>query len=311
MSGSETASKKVLECSSKGDKRLSALFAKVEVFGKFDTIEGHYQTAKLYRGKEGLVQPKDWKEAKSWQKNGEMPVRMKVNDIQFPITYLSDYFKLLWVKYLDSNPELVTFASQFDDFTDMFKGKHTLNCQADVIRQYVKGGRNSIMRETQPFIRLLGKKSYVMETIGNVLACEEKIMGHQVNAQGVMGAGLAKSIKEKYPNVFEEYKLECQIFQRQRTLLGKCQLVDTPDCKIVANLFGQHSYGTTKVQTEYEHLRTALTQLRDFAERQGHSVALPFQLGCGHAGGDWSTVRKMIEEVFNNGVYVTIYRLTQ
>ena len=54
---------------------------------------------------------------------------------------------MLWVKYLDNNPELVEYASEYDDYNDMFKGRYTVNCQADVIRQYIKQGRSSIMNE--------------------------------------------------------------------------------------------------------------------------------------------------------------------
>ena len=59
--------------------------------------------------------------------------------------YLTPYYILLWVKYLDKHPELVEYASQFDEFNDKFRGK-SINCQADVIRAYVKGNRNILLR---------------------------------------------------------------------------------------------------------------------------------------------------------------------
>lgn len=37
---------KILECSTAGDKRFSAFYAKVSVNGKFDSIENHYQWTK-------------------------------------------------------------------------------------------------------------------------------------------------------------------------------------------------------------------------------------------------------------------------
>jgi len=40
------SNKRVLECSSRGDKRFSALYAKVLAFGVRDTIENHYQKSK-------------------------------------------------------------------------------------------------------------------------------------------------------------------------------------------------------------------------------------------------------------------------
>lgn len=44
---------------------------------------------------------------------------------------------------------------------------------------------------------------------GNILDAEEDIICHQVNCKGVMGAGLAKQIKSKYPNVYKDYKRLC------------------------------------------------------------------------------------------------------
>jgi hypothetical protein len=59
---------------------------------------------------------------------------------------LTPFYKLLWAKYLDENKDVVEHLSQFDEFTDMFRGK-SINCQADVIRQYIKEGRKSILQE--------------------------------------------------------------------------------------------------------------------------------------------------------------------
>ncbi|GMX64532.1 hypothetical protein Elgi_38010 [Paenibacillus elgii] len=71
--------------------------------------------------------------------------------------YLSQWYKMLWVKYLDDNPELVEYAKGFDDFNDIFKGK-SLNCQADVIRQYIKQGRESLVEEYQELVQVIKRK---------------------------------------------------------------------------------------------------------------------------------------------------------
>ena len=116
--------KKRLECSSKGDKRFSAMYAKVEAFGVPDTIENHYQKSKR-TAMGGSV------------KKGQPVDHMVLNGHKFPATMLTDWYCLLWIKYLDGNPALVEYARQFDEFTDMFRGKNTINCQADVIRDYI------------------------------------------------------------------------------------------------------------------------------------------------------------------------------
>ena len=137
---------KVLECSSKGDTRFSALSAKVLVNGNLDTIENHYQLSKRFNG----LAPLDWRDAK-----GKQPTSFVVGDREIAFMYLSQWYELLWCKYLDAHPELVEFASNYDDFSDRFRGKKTINCQADVIRQYVKEGRDSLIAECSDLIIIL------------------------------------------------------------------------------------------------------------------------------------------------------------
>lgn len=134
---------KVLECSSAGDKAFSAFYACVEVYGINDTIENHYQLSKRF----GNFAPIAARAAK-----GKQPTHFVVNDFTYSLDMLSMWYKLLWMKYLDKNPMLVDYASQYDDFTDMYKGKNTRNCQADVIRQYIKEGRQSIVDDCLPLI---------------------------------------------------------------------------------------------------------------------------------------------------------------
>ncbi|MCC9087258.1 MULTISPECIES: hypothetical protein [Bacillus] len=50
-----------------------------------------------------------------------------------------------------------------------------------------------------------------------------------------MGAGLAKQIKSKYPNVYKEYKQLCT--EQGDDLLSSVQLITTNDGKTIANLF--------------------------------------------------------------------------
>jgi hypothetical protein len=137
---------KVLECSSHGDIRFSAFGARIKVYGVFDTIENHYQLSKRF----GYYKPTRWESAK-----GRTPTHFEVNGKEFDIKYLPSYYKMLWVEYLDSNPLLVKYAKGFDDFHDKFKGKKSKVCQADVIRQYIKEGRESVAKECEEFMNLL------------------------------------------------------------------------------------------------------------------------------------------------------------
>jgi hypothetical protein len=122
---------RILECSSKGDKRFSAFYAKIEWNGQMISIENIYQSVK--RNSEG--EP---------CKKGEPVEFLIINNEEFEPKYLTPFYNWLWITYLDSHPDLVKIASTYDDYNDMFKGK-SINCQADVIRQYIKQGKNSFI----------------------------------------------------------------------------------------------------------------------------------------------------------------------
>ena len=48
------------------------------------------------------------------------------------------------------------------------------------------------------------EEGYVKEVKGDLLSSDVKIRCHQVNCRGVMGAGLALQVKQKYPEAFEQ-----------------------------------------------------------------------------------------------------------
>ena len=100
-----------LECSSKGDKRFSAFYAKWR--GK--SIEDRYQAAKVFEdGSTGL----SWKEAK-----GKKPVNAEV---------VRGYYSALWDHYFEENPELLEVIKQYNGFSDIF-GQEGHACQAEEI----------------------------------------------------------------------------------------------------------------------------------------------------------------------------------
>jgi hypothetical protein len=97
-----------LECSSRGDKRFSAFFARVN--GK--SIEEQYQAAKVFAdGSTGL----SWREAKG---------RKAVNQEQCAQIYAQ-----LWDAYMYSHPELLKIIDAASGLSDIF-GQPGHVCQA-------------------------------------------------------------------------------------------------------------------------------------------------------------------------------------
>lgn len=137
------------------------------------------------------------------------------------------------------------------------------------------------------------------------------IIGHQVNLYGIMGGGIAREIKERFPDVYEEYR---EICLSESGLLGKMHLTyayvdeDGESELMIANLFGQDESAGQKVLTNYSALASSLKFLHEWASMlDKKTIALPYGLGCGIAGGDWNIVSKLIEDEFGTDEELVCY----
>ena len=142
----------------------------------------------------------------------------------------------------------------------------------------------------------------------NIFDSGADIILHQVNCQGVMGSGIAKQVREKFPNVYMHYKNLCDTYSYNRaSLLGNVQAILVGD-KLIANLFAQEHYGYDgKCYTDYNALKKCLETVNRYVYRN-EVVAIPYLMGCHRGGGDWDTVYKMIEDIFtDNDVLICEY----
>ena len=143
--------------------------------------------------------------------------------------------------------------------------------------------------------------------VGNLLDAHADVICHQVNCQGVMGAGIAKQIAQRYPDVKSAYLTYCKEHNNSYQLRGSVQIV-IPDGATysVANIFGQNDYGRhDKRYTQYDALQIAFTNLNRMYN--GQTIAFPYGFGCGLAGGSWQRVIRLITQCFTDCT-VRIYR---
>ena len=137
------------------------------------------------------------------------------------------------------------------------------------------------------------------------------IIGHQVNLHGIMSGGIAREIKERFPDVYEEYR---EICLSESGLLGKMHLTYAyvggymESELMIANLFGQDESVGQRVLTNYSALASSLELLHQWASMlDKKTIALPYGLGCGIAGGDWNIVSKIIEDEFGDDEEILCY----
>lgn len=133
----------------------------------------------------------------------------------------------------------------------------------------------------------------------NLLDIKSGIICHQVNCIGVMGAGLALQVKNKWPIVYKKYKEDCKQFMTHpEMMLGHVLDVMVEPTLVVANCYGQVFPSSVGKQTDYDSWNTMFAKLQDLGNYFSLDLHFPYMMGCGLAGGDWNIMSEKIERLF-------------
>jgi O-acetyl-ADP-ribose deacetylase (regulator of RNase III) len=121
------------------------------------------------------------------------------------------------------------------------------------------------------------------------------ILAHGVNCQGVMGSGVAKLVKENFPDAYEAYKLKGLSYAYGgKNLLGSAGLVQLNSGQFIANLFTQDRYGKDgKQYVDYAAVSSCFNQL--LSRFTWFHIGIP-KIGAGLGGGNWDIIEKLIED---------------
>ena len=132
---------------------------------------------------------------------------------------------------------------------------------------------------------------------GNILNVTEGIIVQQVNCMGVMGAGLAKQIRDKWPYIYDDYKARIYNTANAKELLGKTLFNNVENNLFVASIFGQYYYGCQAKFTNYPALFKGLDFVAEISAADQTAIYIPKGLGCGLAGGNWDFVEAYIQDL--------------
>ena len=129
----------------------------------------------------------------------------------------------------------------------------------------------------------------IKERKGDLLRSDAAIIAHQVNCQGVMGAGVARQIRHRILTA-EQYRAYQQLCRKNKEeLLGSCSLMlrmDTGATQYVAHLFAENIPTGRGLDTDYAALRQSLTAMMFLAaQRELSQVAIPGYLAYMDNGG--------------------------
>lgn len=130
---------------------------------------------------------------------------------------------------------------------------------------------------------------------GDLFFSDAPALGHGVNVQGVMGAGVAKEFRALYPAMYDEYVDACRSGALRPG--GMLPWHDERRGRWVYNLATQDEPGRT---ARLEWLESAAAAMVTHAETSGvRRVALP-RIGCGVGGLRWDEVREALVRLAGN-----------
>ena len=130
---------------------------------------------------------------------------------------------------------------------------------------------------------------------GDLFSTEHKYILHGCNSLGVMGSGVAKTVRQRYPDAYETYHHWCS----RGFKLGKYLAVDCGD-KIIINAVTQQNYGKVAEQqgpnpvrhVSYDAVAEIFNELN--TNYAGITIAMP-RVGAALGGGSWDVISAIIE----------------
>lgn len=146
----------------------------------------------------------------------------------------------------------------------------------------------------------------VKQEIIDIFDAPIDMLAHQANCMNTMGSGIARKIREKFP---EAYEADCKTIKGDAKKFGTFSFAkivspnNNPRLRYVVNIYSQYNFGRDKRYTDYEAVYCGFTSLRDKLLLKNNDtvdvvVGIPWRYGCNVAGGDWNVVEAIINSVF-------------
>ena len=138
--------------------------------------------------------------------------------------------------------------------------------------------------------------------VGDVLKeVTHGIIVHGCNARGVMGGGIAKQVKETYPEVYSKYRILCidESFEYSSDLLGCIVPVRVNPNLIIINAITQDGYGDGRRQVNYDAVAECFFRITKDTMFTGLPIHYPM-IGAGLGGGNWNIISTIINETLQD-----------
>lgn len=149
---------------------------------------------------------------------------------------------------------------------------------------------------------------------GDIFLSDVPVVLHQCNCFHTMGAGFAKELSARHPEVLLADK---NTPFASKSKLGTCSVAEIKDMgslSLVVNIYSQFGYGR-ECETDYDALADGVEDAFYFLQAHFEGpvrVGIPYLIGCGIAGGDEKIVLKILKEKEKlfDGIEIELYKLS-
>ncbi len=143
------------------------------------------------------------------------------------------------------------------------------------------------------------------------------VIAHQANLFHTFGGGIARVIKDKFPDA---YAADCATLHGNTgdtSKLGTYSSAKVNDKLTILNCYSQTGMGATDRNTSYNDILIIFKTIESKVAAWNAAnptdqrvIGVPYKYGCGLAGGAWRIVLAILEEVFKTSpVKLVIVRL--
>ena len=198
----------------------------------------------------------------------------------------------------------VTNAPSINDkeFFDYYKLNKKIKSKSGSKSQISSREIERINKQLRTEKQVNKSKTDLVKTIcGNILNSKETFILQQCNCTGNTLGGLAKSINDKFS--INPY------IRKQNDIPGTFSIMENYGKKVVC-LFAQRYPGKPNEtdDTEEQRLQWFRFSLDKFMKTVKGTLAMPYNIGCGLAGGDWNEYSSVIKSLSEkHGKEVTLY----
>jgi O-acetyl-ADP-ribose deacetylase (regulator of RNase III) len=128
---------------------------------------------------------------------------------------------------------------------------------------------------------------------GDLFTTDAKIIAHGANITGVMGAGVAKTLRQKYPENYKGYRAFCKA---RLAVAGEWYANTGDDAnRLILNLFTQDLPGpNAKYLWVFSSLDDFIEIADEHLDKYGKTIAIP-EIGSGIGGLEWKKVQSVLE----------------